>query len=111
MKIFLFFAVMCNITRYTFVMIKSIQHKGLRKYYEEGDGSKLPPQYLRKINRIFDQLEAITSVSDIQGMGSGTHKLMGSLADFWAISVSPNYRIIFRFENGDIYDVDYLDYH
>jgi proteic killer suppression protein len=37
--------------------------------------------------------------------------LTGGLKDFWSIKVSPNYRIIFRFEDGDIFDVDYLDYH
>lgn len=36
-------------------MIQSIRHKGLLQYYTEGNGSKLPAQYLRKINRILDQ--------------------------------------------------------
>ena len=58
-------------------MIVSFRHKGLQQYYEEGNGSKLPAPYLRKINRIIDQLEAITSISDIQQMGSGIHKLTG----------------------------------
>ncbi|MGA0557289.1 type II toxin-antitoxin system RelE/ParE family toxin [Larkinella sp. VNQ87] len=88
-------------------MIINFRHKGLQFYYEEGNGSKLPAAYLR----IFDQLEAITSVSDIQQMGSGIHKLTGDLADFWSVTVTPNYRIIFRFADGDIYDVDYIDYH
>lgn len=102
---------MRNITGYNLVMIVSIQHKALRKFYEEGDGAKLPAAYLRKINRIFDQLEAVTTIVDIQTMGAGVHKLSGNLADFWALSVTPNYRIIFRFENGDVYDVDFIDYH
>lgn len=92
-------------------MIESIRHKGLRKFYEEGNGSKLPAAFLRKINRIFDQLDAITSESDIQEMGSGIHGLTGNLEGFWAISVSANFRIIFRFEDGGIYDVDFVDYH
>jgi toxin HigB-1 len=83
----------------------------LQQYYEEGNGSKLPSQYLRKINRLLDQLDALTSVNDIVQMGSGIHKLTGDLAEYWAVSVTPNYRIIFRFENGDVYDVDYIDYH
>lgn len=87
------------------------KHKALQHYYEAGNGSKLPAQYLRKINRIFDQLDAITSVNDIQAMGSGIHKLTGDLSEFWSITVTPNYRIIFRFENGDVYDIDYVDYH
>lgn len=92
-------------------MIESFRHKGLQQFYEEGNGSKLPAQYLRKINRIFDQLEAVTTVSDIQQMGSGIHKLTGDMAEFWSIKVSANYRITFRFDNGEIHDIDYIDYH
>lgn len=101
----------CDITHYNCVMIISIQHKGLLLYYEQGNGSKLPAAYLSKIARIFDQLDAIASIEDIKQMGFGIHKLTGDLSDFWSIKVSPNFRIIFRFENGDVFDVDYLDYH
>jgi proteic killer suppression protein len=92
-------------------MIVSIRHKGLLLYYETGNGSKLPTQFLRKINRILDQLDAVSSVDDIQQMGQGIHKLSGDFAEFWSVKVTPNFRIIFRFENGDILDVDYIDYH
>lgn len=102
---------MRNITHYKTSMIQSIRHKGLFQYYTEGNSAKLPPQYLRKINRILDQLDAVSSVDDIQVMGSGIHKLTGDLVDFWSIKVTPNYRIVFRFEGGDIHDIDFLDYH
>ena len=92
-------------------MIESISHKGLRLYYEEGIGSKLPREQLTKIARILDALEAISTEEDIKALGSGIHKLSGNLKDFWSIKVSANYRIIFRFEAGNIQDVDYLDYH
>ncbi len=91
-------------------MIKSIRHKGLLHFYESGNSSKLPSEYLRKINRILDQLDAISSEKDILNMRNGIHKLSGELSDFWAIKISPNYRIIFRFEAGEVLDVDYLDY-
>ena len=102
---------MCNITRDICVMIINFRHKGLQQYYEEGNGSKLPFQYLRKINRVLDQLDAVTSVSDIQQLGSGIHKLTGDMIDFWSVIITSNYRIIFRFRDGDIYDMDYVDYH
>jgi toxin HigB-1 len=92
-------------------MIANFKHKGLQQYHEAGNDSKLPAQYLRKINHLFDQLDAVTSISDIQQMGSGIYKLTGDLAEFWHLSVTPNYRIIFRFEAGDVYDVDYVAYH
>ncbi|MEO6685824.1 MAG: type II toxin-antitoxin system RelE/ParE family toxin [Dyadobacter sp.] len=43
--------------------------------------------------------------------GSGLHKLSGNLNDFWSVKVSGKYRIIFKFEDENVYDVDYLDYH
>ena len=43
--------------------------------------------------------------------GSGLHKLKGDHQEYWSVSVNGNWRLIFRFENGDVYDVDYLDYH
>lgn len=104
-------SVLCNITRYIIVMIINIKHKGLRKFYEDADGSRLPAPYLRKVHRILDQLDAVTSEKDILQMGSGIHPLQGDLSGFWAIYITPNFRIIFRFEDGYIYDVDYLDYH
>jgi len=92
-------------------MIVSIRHKALLAYYRDGNGAKLPAAYLRKINRVLDQLDALTCVEDILQLGSGIHKLTGDLGEFWSIKVSPNFRIIFRFEDGDVHDVDYLDYH
>jgi len=92
-------------------MIVSIQHKGLRLYYEDGNGAKLPAVYLKKIARLLTSLDAVSSTDDIVQLGSGIHKLTGDLAEFWSVSVSANYRIIFRFDNGDVHDVDYVDYH
>jgi proteic killer suppression protein len=43
--------------------------------------------------------------------GYRLHLLKGELAGFWSVSVSGNWRIIFRFENGAAYDVDLIDYH
>jgi proteic killer suppression protein len=92
-------------------MIETISHKSLRLYFEDGNGSKLPREQLSKISRILTALDAVSSEDDIRALGSGIHKLTGSLKDFWSIKVSANYRIIFRFEDGDVFDVDYLDYH
>ncbi|MEP7267736.1 MAG: type II toxin-antitoxin system RelE/ParE family toxin [Saprospiraceae bacterium] len=80
-------------------------------YYQNGDGSKLPFEYLKKINRILDQLDAVTTVADLLEMGQGIHKLTGEMSEFWSIKISANYRLIFRFEKGDLFDIDYIDYH
>lgn len=92
-------------------MIVTINNKNLRLYFEDGNGSKLPHEQLTKIARILSALDAVSSEDDIKALGSGIHKLSGNLKDYWSIKVSANYRIIFRFEAGDVFDVDYLDYH
>ena len=56
-------------------------------------------------------LDAIAAESDILALGANVHQLKGNYAGFWSLTVSANYRIIFRFEKPDIFDVDYIDYH
>ena len=92
-------------------MIQTIIHKGLRLFFEKVNGSKLPADYLTKIALILDALDAVATEDDIKALGGGIHRLTGNYAGFWSIKVSPNYRIVFRYEKGDIYDVDYVDYH
>ena len=92
-------------------MIQSIRHKGLRMFYETGKGGKLPKEQLAKINRILTALDALSAESDIRSLGRGIHSLKGEYKEFWSISVTGNYRIIFIFKTPDIFDLDYLDYH
>jgi len=92
-------------------MIESIRHKGLLLYFTEGNGAKLPANQLAKISRILDALDAISSEDDIRQLGSGIHQLSGDLKGFWSIKTSANYRIVFRYNDGNICDVDYIDYH
>lgn len=92
-------------------MIVSISHKALRLFYEDANGSKLPREHLSKIKRILTSLDAISSEVDIAQLGSGIHRLNGDMKEYWSVKVSANYRIIFKFKNGDVYDVEYIDYH
>ena len=92
-------------------MIRSIRHKGIRLYYEEGNGAKLPNQQLAKIARFLTALDAIDSEVDILALGSGIHQLKGNYKGFWSLTITGNYRLIFRFDPPDVYDVDYVDYH
>ena len=78
---------------------------------KKGNGSKLPTEYLAKIALILDALDALSSEDDIKALGGGIHLLTGDYTGFWSIKISPNYRIIFRYTNGDEFDVDYVDYH
>jgi proteic killer suppression protein len=53
-------------------MIQTITHKGLRLYFEKGNGSKLPAEHLTKIALILDALDAIASEDDIKSLGAGS---------------------------------------
>ena len=92
-------------------MIKSIKHKGLKLLFEKGDVSKLPPVQITRIEDILSALNVATVKEDLNAPGSGFHELKGDLKGFCAVKVTGNYRIVFRLANGDVFDVNYLDYH
>lgn len=92
-------------------MIQSFRHKGLRRYFTTGSTTKIQPAHARKLRLILTLLDAAEELKDMNYPGSDLHALKGEYASFHAVSVSGNWRVIFRFEDGDAYDVDYLDYH
>ncbi len=92
-------------------MIVSIRHKALKLLWTKDDNSKLPPDQVSKIRSILTLLHAAETVNDVNFPGSALHPLKGDLLDYWAVTVKANWRIIFKFENGNAYLVDYVDYH
>lgn len=92
-------------------MIENILHKGLRLFWEKGDRSKLPAAQIAKIRLILTLLHNAKVVEDMNFPGSDFHGLKGDLAGFYAIKVTGNYRIIFRFVDENAVDIDYIDYH
>lgn len=92
-------------------MIKSFKHKGLRLFFEDEDTAKLPAAHTNRIRNILTRLEFANSLDDLDTPGSRLHPLSGKLKGYYAVNVSGNWRIIFRFEDGNAYNVDYLDYH
>ena len=92
-------------------MIRNIRHRGLRRLYEEGDGSKVRPDLVEKLTRILGRLDAAVTIEDMNVQGFGLHRLTGEMKGFWSITVSRNWRLIFRFQEGDAFDVDFVDYH
>jgi proteic killer suppression protein len=92
-------------------MIESFKHKGLKNYFEKGDSSKIHQAHTRRLQLILTLLQSAKEIKDMNFPGSNLHKLSGDKNNFWSIKVSGNWRIIFRFEDGDAYEVDYLDYH
>jgi toxin HigB-1 len=92
-------------------MIRTFRHKGLTRFFEDDDGSKLPSDMLERIRLILSTLHA---AQGIEGMNLPTfrlHPLKGDLKGLFSVTVRANWRIIFRFEDGDAFDVDFVDYH
>lgn len=92
-------------------MIINFKHKGLKQYFLKGDHKGLNPDNLLKIRRILFDLQTARQINDMNQPAYSLHKLKGELKDCWAVSVSGNYRIVFKFKNNDVFDVDYIDYH
>lgn len=92
-------------------MIVSFQHKGLELYYEKGIALKLQPGHINKLRLILTRLDASVEPRDMKVPGYDLHPLAGKLNGFWSVKVDKNYRVIFRFFEENVYDVDYLDYH
>ena len=92
-------------------MIRSFRHKGLKRLFELDDRSKVDPLDVDKIRRILARLNRSRVPQDMAAPGFRLHRLKGDRKGFWAVTVRANWRIVFRFENEDAYDVKLTDYH
>ena len=92
-------------------MIQRFRHRGLKWLYEDDDHRAVNPQHADKIARMLARLDEATRPEQLDLPGFRLHPLKGELAGFWSITVHANWRIIFRFEQGDVTDVDLIDYH
>ena len=92
-------------------MIKSFTHKGLEKFYTTGSQAGIQAIHAKKLRLILAMLNDAQSLDDINAPALRLHPLKGQKAELWAVTVQANWRVSFRFEDGDVYVVDYLDYH
>ena len=92
-------------------MIKSLKHKGLKTLFETGSTKGVQTSHAQKLLDILDLLNAAKEAKDLGFPGSFLHPLKGKLKGYWAVRVSGNWRVIFRIEKGEVFDVSYVDYH
>jgi proteic killer suppression protein len=92
-------------------MIESFRHKGLEDFFYDGTKKGIQPRHANKLMLILDTLDAATTLQDINFPGSGLHQLQPKKDNRWAVKVSGNWRVTFRFEEGNVYEVNYEDYH
>lgn len=92
-------------------MIKSIKHKGLKRFFETGATSGIQAMHASKLRLLLTRLNGMTVLEDMNIPGGNLHPLKGDLKGHWSVKVSGNWRLIFVFEAGDVFLLDYLDYH
>ena len=92
-------------------MIRVFRHKGLRKFFETGSKSGIQAQHVDRLRLVLAQLNAAAESRDMDLPGLDLHPLKGERKGTWAVSVSGNWRVTFRFLGKDADGVDYEDYH
>jgi proteic killer suppression protein len=98
-------------TRYNERVIKTFRHKGLQRYFESGSKAGIQPGHEERLRMRLAALETATSIEDMNLPGFRLHQLKGDRKGSWAVDVSRNWRVVFSFERGNAFDVDYEDYH
>ena len=93
------------------VMIKSFKHNGLALFFTEGSTKGIIPFHANKLRMQLTALDVAASAFDLNKPGYHLHLLKGKRNQTWSIKVSGNWRITFEFREGNIYMLDYEDYH
>ncbi|WP_298017943.1 type II toxin-antitoxin system RelE/ParE family toxin [uncultured Castellaniella sp.] len=92
-------------------MIKSFRHRGLRRFFETGSLSGVQARHGKRLRLQLAALDTAMVLSDLDIPGFGLHPLKGLMKGRWAMSVNGNWRITFEFRDGNVYILDYEDYH
>lgn len=101
----------CNFT--LLCMIKSFKNKHLKLLWQEGVGAKLPSDQIARIKEILDVIDSAEKAPHdfLMFKNWKIHPLKGNRKGIWSLTVKDNWRIVFRFENQNAHELDYLDYH
>ncbi|HXP45859.1 MAG TPA: type II toxin-antitoxin system RelE/ParE family toxin [Terriglobales bacterium] len=92
----------------------SFRHKGLRRLNEDGNAKGVPPAMADKLRKLLFALETADSLDQLNRFpGWKLHPLKGDLKGFWSLTVTGNWRLIFRYdeETNAAVDIDLIDYH
>jgi proteic killer suppression protein len=79
--------------------------------FETGGTRDIQEQFVKRIRTRLEAIDTATMISDIDIPGYELHELIGDRKGIWAIKVSGNRRITFRFIDGNAYDINFEDYH
>jgi toxin HigB-1 len=93
------------------VAIKRFRHKGLERFFTRGTRSGIQAKHADRLRLILARLNVAAEPRDMSLPGLDLHELRGRRKGTWAVKVSGNWRITFKFSGPDIDEVDYEDYH
>lgn len=99
------------VTRYILAVIRNFKHRGLARFFKSGSTAGIQVNHAKRLRLILGRLNAASEVRDMDLPGLRLHQLSGSRSDIWSVTVSGNWRVTFRFEDGDAEVVNYEDYH
>ncbi len=92
-------------------MIRSFKHRGLKRLYEDGDRRGIRPDLVEDVEDILARLDRAETPQAMNLPGYRLHALKGDLRGFWSVTVRAHWRMVFRFEGVDAFDVELTDYH
>lgn len=93
-------------------MIQSFATAESEQFYASGKSRRFPPDILKRAAMRLTQLDAATSIEDLRLPPSNRlEALTHDRAGQWSIRINDQWRVCFRFENGDAFDVEIVDYH
>jgi proteic killer suppression protein len=92
-------------------MIRSFKHRSLKRLYERDDRSGIRPDLVEAVEDILARLDEADAPQVLNLPGYRLHPLKGALKGVWSVTVRANWRIIFRFQGADAFDVELIDYH
>ena len=92
-------------------VIRGFRHEGLKRLFENGERKGIAPGQVEKVENLLFALSRARRAEDLNLPGFRLHRLKGNQKDFWSVMVRANWRIVFRFAEGDALEVDLIDYH
>lgn len=92
-------------------MIVSFKHKGLERFFRRGSKAGIQARHEVRIRLILAQLSQAKAIEDMNIQSLSLHELKGDRRGVWSVTVQANWRITFRFIDGDAEVVNYEDYH
>jgi toxin HigB-1 len=92
-------------------MIRTFRHKGLKRLFQKDDPGGVRAGQAARIKDVLAHLDRAEAPAGLDLPGYRLHALKGDLKGYWSVTISGNWRIVYRFEDRDAFDVDFVDYH